>query len=79
MIILAANASIPISKPGAKPKPWWNNELLTLRKSMLRNQRLMHSELGSKSDYLITKNAYFSAIKRAKRDHWNQFLTKEDP
>ena len=46
---------------------------------MLRNQRLIYSELGSKSDYLKAKNTYFLAIKKAKREHWNQFLTKEDP
>ena len=49
---------------------------------MLRNQRLMYSNSrssSSKQDYLKAKNTYFLAIKRAKRDHWNQFLTKEDP
>ena len=78
-IILAANTSIPISKQGPKPKPWWNDNLLALRKTMLRNQRLMHRSSSSKQDYLKAKNTYFLAIKRAKRDHWNQFLTKEDP
>ena len=29
--------------------------------------------------YLVAKNTYFQAIKQAKRDHWNQFLEKEDP
>ena len=49
---------------------------------MLRNQRLMYSNSrssNSKQDYLKAKNTYFLAIKRAKRDHWNQFFTKEDP
>jgi hypothetical protein len=45
---------------------------------MLRTQRLMHQELGNKADYLKAKNTYFLAIKRAKREHWNQFLIKED-
>ena len=46
---------------------------------MLRAQRLISQELSSKSDYLKAKNTYFLAIKQAKREHWNQFLTKEDP
>ena len=29
--------------------------------------------------YQDAKNDYYNAIKRAKIDHWNQFLTKEDP
>ena len=32
-----------------------------------------------KKDYLLARNTYFQAIKTAKRDHWNQFLEKEDP
>ena len=68
-IILAANSSILISKPGAKPKPWWNDELLALRKVILRNQRLMYSKLSSKSDYLKAKNTYFLAIKQVKQEY----------
>ena len=45
---------------------------------MLRNQHLMYST-SSKQEYLKAKNTYFLAIKKAKREHWNQFLTKEDP
>jgi ribonuclease HI len=78
-IIAAAKASIPIAKPGARPKPWWNPELLDLRKAMLKRQREMTQDPASKQPYLQAKNSYFLAIKRAKRDHWNQFLEKEDP
>ena len=45
---------------------------------MLQEQRgIITSSL--KLPYLQAKNAYFSAIKQAKKDHWNQFLEKEDP
>ena len=51
---------------------------LDLRKAMLWEQyKLARSQ--SKQLYLQAKNTYFLAIKRAKRDHWNQFLEKEDP
>jgi hypothetical protein len=39
----------------------------------------MTQNLDSKQPYLAAKNSYFLAIKRAKRNHWNQFLEKEDP
>ena len=29
--------------------------------------------------YLTARNAYFLAIKNAKRQHWNSFLEKTDP
>jgi hypothetical protein len=80
-IKLAANSSIPTIKPGARPKPWWNDDLVGLRKVMLRNQRdlKLDQTTVSKQLYLKAKNTYFLAIKKAKRDHWNSFLEKEDP
>jgi hypothetical protein len=35
-ITIAAKSSIPLKKPGAKAKPWWNIDLLELRQDMLR-------------------------------------------
>jgi hypothetical protein len=46
---------------------------------MLRQQHSIARDPDSKQLYLQAKNAYFLAIKQAKRDHWNQFLEKEDP
>jgi hypothetical protein len=77
-ITRAAETSIPTSKPGAKPKPWWSPELLQLRKDMLKKQRET-TRLGPVQPYLEARNINFQAIKKAKRDHWNQFLEKEDP
>jgi len=69
-ITSAATASIPTSRPGARAKPWWNPELLELRKTMLREQRSIVIDLpSSKLPYLQAKNAYFSAIKQAKKNH----------
>jgi ribonuclease HI len=75
----AANASIPTSKPGARPKPWWNDELRDLRKDMIHKQRSFSQDPDSREEYLQSKNKYFQAIKQAKRTHWNNFLEKEDP
>ena len=46
---------------------------------MLRKQRNIGQSRESKQDYLQAKNTYFLEIKRAKREHWNTFLEKEDP
>jgi hypothetical protein len=78
-ITIAAKSSIPLKKPGAKAKPWWNIDLLELRQDILRKQRNTTRNPDLKQLYLAAKNSYFLAIKRAKRDHWNQFLEKEDP
>jgi hypothetical protein len=45
---------------------------------MLSNQRNISKGLSS-SAYIKARNTYFLAIKRAKNEHWNQFLEKEDP
>ncbi|KAF1941592.1 hypothetical protein EJ02DRAFT_454970 [Clathrospora elynae] len=34
-IVQAATASIPYIKLGPRPKPWWDQDLYTLRKAML--------------------------------------------
>jgi hypothetical protein len=79
-ITSAAKASIPVSKPGARPKPWWLLDLKDIRQDMLRKQRLVDlSDPESTQRYLQARNIYFQAIKQAKRDHWNAFLEKEDP
>ena len=68
-ITLVAKASIPIAKKGARPKPWWNTELLELRKAMLQKQRAFKQDLNLKVPYLQARNGYFLAIKQAKRHH----------
>lgn len=80
IIFESAKTSIPTSKLGAKSKPWWSPELKLLRKSMMKAQREMvkHASPCTKQEYLKAKNSYFCKIKQAKKDHWNQFLEKED-
>ena len=69
----AANKSIPHIKTGAKAKPWWTSELKTMRKSVTRAKRQQNS------DFKTLRNQYFSAIKLAKQQHWNNFLESEQP
>ena len=46
--------------------------MITLNRKAIKN-------LYFSRKYQDAKNDYYNAIKRAKIDHWNQFLTKEDP
>ena len=46
---------------------------------MLRKQRNIGQSRESRQDYLQAKNTYFLGIKRAKKEHWNTFLEREDP
>jgi hypothetical protein len=78
-ITTAAKIAIPIQKTSAKAKPWWNDELRELRQTMLQCKRQLARDSSQKQQYLVARNSYFLAIKRAKRKHWNQFLEKEDP
>lgn len=72
----AAHVAIPKTMPGARAKPWWNPELMELRKAMNRHQRDHKACLGdpnsdgtAKIAYLKARNTYFLAIKQAKRAH----------
>jgi len=67
-ITTAAKLSIPLRKPGARAKPWWNTDLLELRQTMLQEQCNIARTPNLKQPYLATKNSYFLAIKQAK---WN--------
>ena len=80
VITNAAKLSIPYTKLGAKPKPWWSLELKALRTEIMRQQRGINSTSpDSRLLYLKARNTYFLAVKSAKQDHQNEFLTKEDP
>src|SRR6201747_1731059 len=79
-IVNTANSSIPKSKILLNAKPWWNEELKILRKSMLRLSRKFKASGYSlfKKELLNAKNLYFNTIKIEKLKHWNLFLEKED-
>ncbi|KAM3081197.1 hypothetical protein ACMFMF_011951 [Clarireedia jacksonii] len=43
-----------------------------------RKLKLLNSEIYQE-EYRLARNSYFSAIKHAKKDHWNSFLEASDP
>jgi hypothetical protein len=76
----AADMTIPRIKPSAKAKPWWTPELKELRQDKGRlYKEIVPGDLPSAERYLDAKRTYFNPVKDAKRQHWNQFLQKEDP
>ncbi|KAH7548829.1 hypothetical protein BM1_10854 [Bipolaris maydis] len=84
----AADKAIPQLKEGLKAKPWWNQELTKLRRNVSHCQRIFAQQLQAtsieeaylfKRDFLLARTTYQTAIKRAKREHWSNFLEKEDP
>jgi ribonuclease HI len=78
-ITSAAKASIPIRSRIAKAKPWWTSELKGLRQEMKSLQRhLQPTDQQATQAYIQARNRFFQEIKKAKREHWNQFLEKED-
>jgi hypothetical protein len=78
-ILYASNTSIPRTRTSKKSKPWWNENLRYLRKTMTKLGREKRLKPTQARKYQDAKNTYFNAIKHAKIDHWNQFLSKEDP
>jgi hypothetical protein len=80
LIVKAANNSIPKVTKSAYAKPWWNDKLKALRKTMSYFYRKVKASDYTlyKKELLDAKNHYFNLIKRAKLEHWNSFLEKED-
>src|ERR1700691_3452145 len=79
-IINAANSSIPKTTIRIQAKPWWNEDLKTLRKNMQRLYRKVKASGFTlyKKELLVARNLYFNTIKKQKLKHWNEFLEKED-
>ena len=73
----AADSHIPKIKKSDKAKVWWNQNLTDLRKDMAQKRRFW-KETQSNRAFLVfqnARNAYFAAIKNAKSESWNSFLS----
>lgn len=80
IITHAADKAIPRTSNTTRAKAWWNDELSELRRAMSskRNQ-IKKDDEASIHRFMQARNKYFYAIKDAKTEHWNSFLTNEDP
>ncbi|APA14489.1 hypothetical protein SS1G_06411 [Sclerotinia sclerotiorum 1980 UF-70] len=81
IITYSAETSIPRIKSTKRAKPWWSPELKALRKRLsnaFENAKICPEDDMFKKIYQSARNHYFQAIKTAKKNHWNEFLEKED-
>lgn len=88
-IQFAAEEAIPKIKPGAMSKPWWDNNLKQLRRTMQWKQKSLKHVLQqmhepeflnqAREEFRRARNSYTDAVQRAKQNHWENFLEKEDP
>ena len=79
----AIEAKVPISKPTPFSRRWWSNELSTLKKQLncLNNESYRYRALANHPSHAAHKsirNEYGEAIKRAKEQHWQDFLEHAD-
>ena len=79
-IVEAASNSIPRTTTSPYSKPWWNEDLKSLRKSMLYYSRKFKASGYTlyKQELQNARNTYFNSIKSTKLAHWNKFLENED-
>lgn len=76
----AADQAIPKIDQNPRAKAWWTEELKEMRSQVTAKRRqIVEGEELTITPYLHARNRYFQAVKKAKMDHWNQFLQKEDP
>jgi ribonuclease HI/endonuclease/exonuclease/phosphatase (EEP) superfamily protein YafD len=74
----ASNAAIPKKRPYEGSKPWWTDELTSLRKALglaQRAHRLLRDE-ESHETFLEARNSFKYAIRAAKKKHWESFLAE---
>jgi len=65
-----------------RSKPWWSDLLSQLRKaynSALRSSKVDRFDAALLASARAARTAYFKAIKKAKRNHWSEFLAKATP
>ncbi|KJZ71458.1 hypothetical protein HIM_09144 [Hirsutella minnesotensis 3608] len=77
-LIEASNAAIPKKRPYEGSKPWWTDELTSLRKALglaQRAYRLLRDE-ESHEAFLKARNNFKYAIRAAKKKHWESFLAE---
>ncbi|KJZ68630.1 hypothetical protein HIM_11979 [Hirsutella minnesotensis 3608] len=77
-LIEASNAAIPKKRPYKGSKPWWNDELTSLRKALSQAQRLYRllQDEESRASFVEARNRFKYAIRASKKKHWESFLAE---
>lgn len=82
VILEGIELTVPLSKPSPYNKRWWIEDLSQLRKgfTLLRNQARRHRRQTGNNNSLLTsaaksaKREYHSALRKQKKQHWEEFL-----
>jgi len=72
----------PVKGVTFRSKPWWSELLSQLRRaytSALRSSKRDRLDTALLASARTARSAYFKAIKKAKRDHWSDFLASATP
>ncbi len=67
----------PKTRPTEFSKPWWNEEITTLRKlhnTAFRAYKKQQQNIALREKYTKSRNQYFQAIRNAKQESWISFL-----
>ena len=80
LIQKAAEKTIPKRKASSRSKPWWNDYISELRKTLSREKNRWKKSRTEENheQYQQARNCYFNEIKMAKSNCWNQFLEKAE-
>lgn len=74
----AASTHIPRLKITERSKPWWTEDLRTIRKALSHTRRQAKKPTATEQHHNNFKRArtrYFNAVKQCKEEHWHRFLT----
>jgi len=72
----------PVKRVTFRSKPWWSDLLSQLRRaynSALRSSKVDRFDAALLASARAARTAYFKAIKKAKRNHWSEFLATATP
>src|SRR6266536_1038015 len=80
LIQKAAEKTILKRKASSRSKPWWNDHISELRKTLSREKNRWKKSRTEENhkQYQQARNCYFNEIKMVKSNYWNQFLEKAE-
>ena len=82
-VLIAAETAMPRNRGVQKQTKWWTADLTVLRSHVKRARRRLQRAGDSPErdarlrDYRRARNSYFVAVKKAKREAWEKFVTEE--
>jgi hypothetical protein len=78
-LVTVLEAHVPLTRPCPYARRWWNGELSALRRAYNATHRAITKDRPTDPSWdamCAAKNTYHSAIRRAKRAHWREYITE---